>query len=54
MKRLPAPEMPGTGSSFDLAAVARYEIQKRSFGRHTEIIRVKFKVRGGALVPIPS
>ena len=54
MKKLPAPDVPGTGSSFNLVAGARYEVQKRSLGRHTEIIRVKFKVRGGALVPISS
>ena len=54
MKKLPAPDVPGTGSSFDLVAGARYEVQKRTLGRRTEVVRVRFKVSRGALVPIPS
>jgi len=32
-------------------SAARYEVQKRTLGRNLEVIRVRFKVRGGALVP---
>jgi hypothetical protein len=35
-----------------LVAGARYEVQKRSSGRNLEVVRVKFKVRGGTLVPM--
>jgi len=35
-----------------LVAGARYEVQKRTLGRGTEVIRVRFRVRGGALVPV--
>ena len=33
-------------------SAARYEVQKRSLGRNLEVVRVKFKVRGGTLVPV--
>ena len=33
-------------------SAARYEVQKRILGRSTEVIRVRFRVRGGALVPV--
>ena len=35
-----------------MVAGARYEVQKKSFGRNTEIIRVKFKVQDGSVVPV--
>jgi len=35
-------------------STARYEVQQRTLGRGTEVIQVRFKVRGGVLVPIPS
>jgi hypothetical protein len=52
MKKLPVSEPLGTGSSFELVAGARYEVQKRSLGREVEVVMVRFKVRGGALVPV--
>ena len=54
MKKLPAPDVPGTGSSFQLVAGARYEVQKTIRELEPEVLTVKFKVRDGALVPIPS
>jgi hypothetical protein len=35
-----------------LVAGARYEVQKRTSGRNLEVIRVKFRVRGGVMVPV--
>jgi site-specific DNA recombinase len=52
IKKLPALELPNTGSSFDMVAGARYEVQMRSLGRTTEVIRVKSEVRGGAMVTV--
>jgi len=53
MKKLPAPDVPSTGSSFNLVAGARYEVQKRILGRGTEVVKVRFKVKRGAMVPVP-
>jgi hypothetical protein len=39
-----------TGASF-LVASARYEVQERTSGRNLEVVRVRFRVRGGAMVP---
>jgi hypothetical protein len=51
MKKLPEPDLPGTGSSFVLVAGARYEVQQRSSGWEVEVVKVAFTARGGALVP---
>jgi hypothetical protein len=52
MKKPPVPELPSTGSSFDLVAGVRYEVQKRNPGREPEVVRVRFAARGKALVPV--
>ena len=52
MKKLPAPDVPGTGSSFNLVAGARYEVQKRTLGRNLEVVRVEFEVKDGSVVPV--
>lgn len=52
MKKLPAPDVPGTGSSFDLVAAACYGVQKRILRRNLEVVLVRFRVRGGMLVPV--
>ena len=54
MKKLPVSEMPSTGSSFELVAGARYEVQKRNLGREVEVVKVRFTSKGGALVPTTS
>lgn len=66
MERLPPPSLAGTGSASEnvnrpgplrpggssFVATARYEVQKKSLGRHTEVIQVKLKVQGGSVVPV--
>ena len=49
-KQTPASEE--TGVCIELVAGARYEVQQMSVGRKTDVVRVRFKVRGGALVPV--
>ncbi len=34
-----------------MVAGARYEVQKKSPGREVEVVRVRFEVGGGALLP---
>ncbi len=51
MKKLPAPEAPNTGSSFGLVAGARFEAQQTSQACNSDVIELRFKVRGGTLVP---
>lgn len=51
MKRLPEPDLAGTGSSFQVVAGARYEAQERKRARETEVVGVTFMATGGAFVP---
>ena len=37
-----------------MVAGARYEVQKRNLGREPEVVKVRFRVRGGTLVPVDS
>lgn len=49
-KRTPASgEM---GVRIRLVAGVRYEVEQRNFRRNLEIVEVRFKARGGALVPV--
>jgi hypothetical protein len=41
------------GVRIGLVGEARYEVQKRTSGRNLEVVRVRFRVRRGTLVPIP-
>jgi hypothetical protein len=54
MKKLPEPDLLGTGSSFQVVARARYEAQKRMRARETEVVRVRFQSRGTARVAVPA
>jgi hypothetical protein len=49
MKKLPEPDLAGTGSSLVLVAGVRCEAQKRK--RETEVVGVRFMATGGAFVP---
>ncbi len=52
MKKLPEPDLPGAGSSSALGAGGCCEVQENTLGRNLEVVRVKFRVRGGAMVPV--
>jgi hypothetical protein len=52
MKKLPAPELASTGSSFQVVAGVLYEVQQRSRVREPEVVRVRLKAVGSALVPL--
>ena len=41
-----------TGVRIELVAGACYEVQKRNPGREVVGVRVRFRARGGALVPL--
>ena len=47
---------PLTSSNETLApgvlSTARYEVQERTLGRGTEVVKVRFKVKRGAMVPV--
>jgi len=49
MKKLPEPDLLGTGSSFQVVAGVRYEAQRRT---RREVVRVRFEARGRVLVPV--
>jgi hypothetical protein len=48
-KKLPAPDLASTGSSFQVVAGVRYEAQERNQARETEAVRVRLAVFGSAL-----
>jgi len=52
MKKLPAPDLASTGSSFQMVAGARYEAQKRK--RRTEVVRVGLATRGSGRMTVAS
>jgi len=51
IKKLPAPDLAGAGSSFVLVAGVRYEAQQRNRARETEVVRVRFTTLGSAWIP---
>jgi hypothetical protein len=49
MKKLPEPDLLGTGSSFQVVAGVRYEAQERK--RRMEVVRVRFTRLRSAWAP---
>jgi len=52
MKKLPALELVSAGSSVESLAGVLYEVQKRNRTWMLQVVRVRFAVRGTALVPV--
>ena len=52
MKKLPAPDQVGTGSSFNMDAGIRCEAKQPNQGREREVVWLAFEVRGVALMPV--
>jgi ABC-type tungstate transport system permease subunit len=52
MKKLPAPDLASTGSSFQVVAGVRYEAQQRNRAREVDVVRVRFASREKAFVPV--
>jgi len=54
MKKLPALELVSAGSSVESLAGVLYEVRKRSRRGLLQVVRVRFVIRGTALVPVAS